>query len=59
MKRLFIEENDDNNKTSQQIGVYNNDALLKRTDWLIDEEDDYPMRRYNQQIDKPSASHIN
>lgn len=56
MGRLFTEENDDINKTSQQIGGYNDDALLKRQDWTIDEEDDISMRYYNP-LDKPAAAH--
>ncbi|KAL0139854.1 hypothetical protein V8B55DRAFT_1501966 [Mucor lusitanicus] len=51
MKRLFIEEND---KPQYQTGG-NNAALLKTNEWMIDDEDDYPMAQTN----KPSSVYIN
>lgn len=51
VKRLFIEEND---KPQYQLGG-NNASLLKTNEWMIDDEEDYPMAETN----KPSSAYIN
>ncbi|KAG2215629.1 hypothetical protein INT46_006233 [Mucor plumbeus] len=51
MQRLFIDEND---KSYNQPGT-NNAALLKTNEWMIDDEEDYPMGYTN----KPNSVHVN
>jgi hypothetical protein len=51
VQRLFIDEND---KSYNQPGA-NNAALLKTNEWMIDDEEDYPMGYTN----KPNPVHVN